>query len=126
MLPESVRDKVLEHCRHDHGKKMLLWCAVIMPDHVHLVYQPLFDAGGAPYGLSEIIGSIKGVSAHSVNRILNRKGSVWQDESFDHVLRSNESLSDKVDYIRHNPVRKGFCCEPEEYRWLWVYDGEGV
>ena len=68
LLPESVRDIVLKHCRHDHNTKMSLQCAVVMPDHVHLVYQPLADERGIPFSLSEILSGIKGASAHSINR----------------------------------------------------------
>ncbi|MGH9581133.1 MAG: hypothetical protein ACRD2R_09070 [Terriglobales bacterium] len=58
-------------------------------------------------------------SARAVNRALNRMGRVWQEESFDHVLRSNESLSEKVDYVCQNPVRAGLVTAPELYPWLW-------
>ena len=52
--------------------------------------------------------------------MLRLSGPVWQEESFDHVLRSDESLKEKCEYIRQNPVRKGLVMRPEEYRWLWV------
>jgi REP element-mobilizing transposase RayT len=120
LLPESVRDKVLDHCLHDHGTKIHLHCAVVMPDHVHLVYHPLTDREGNFYSLEEVLGGLKGASAHSVNRLLKRKGAVWQNESFDHALRSSESLWEKVEYVQHNPVRKGLCPRPEDYPWLWV------
>ena len=45
---------------------------------------------------------------------------MWQEESFDHVVRSNESLENKIEYIRQNPVRRGLVKSPEEYPWLWV------
>ena len=124
VLPEDARDKVIKHCLHDNGVKIELYCAVVMPDHVHLVYQPLTDNEGNHYSLSEVVGSLKGASAHSVNRLLGRKGPLWQDESFDHVLRSSESLEGKVDYVLHNPVRKGLCSRPEAYPWLWCSKGE--
>jgi REP-associated tyrosine transposase len=63
---------------------------------------------------------IKGTSARDINKLLGAAGPVWQDESFDHVLRSEESLREKADYIRMNPVRKGLVQTPEEYRWLWM------
>ncbi|HUU47081.1 MAG TPA: transposase [Acidobacteriota bacterium] len=123
-LPESVRQRVLEHCLHDHGCKIHLHCAVVMPDHVHLVYHPLPDDRGSLYPLEEILGGLKGASAHSVNRMLKRKGAVWQEESYDHVLRSTESLHEAVLYVCHNPVRRGLCSQPEDYPWLWVDFGE--
>jgi len=120
VLPPVVRSVVLEHCLHDHGTKMLLYCAVVMPDHVHLIYAPMLDDRGVPYPLHEILGPLKGASAYSVNRRLGRRGTVWQDESMDHVLRSDESLEEKIAYVRHNPLRAGLARSPEEYRWLWV------
>lgn len=63
---------------------------------------------------------IKGASAHKVNKALDRKGKLWQEESFDHVLRSSESLDQKVEYVRQNPVRRGLVSSPGEYPWLWV------
>ena len=91
-----------------------------MPDHVHLLLTPLRDADGDLYSLVEILQGIKGASAHSVNRALGRSGPVWQDESFDHVLRSEESLQQKLEYIRQNPVRSGLVKRPEHYAWLWA------
>ena len=53
-----------------------------------------------------------------MNRLIGREGPVWQDESFDHVLRLEESLEEKIEHIRMNPVRAGLIQKPEEYRWL--------
>ncbi len=125
-LPESVRSKVLDHCLYDHNKRIHLFGAVVMPDHVHMVFKPLCDFMSVPYSLAEITSGIKGASSHSVNKILQRKGSVWQDESYDHVLRSHEAVVEKVDYICANPIRKGLCLMEDEYPWLWREWVEGV
>jgi len=61
---------------------------------------------------------IKSTSAHRINRTLNQAGQIWQHESFDHVLRREESIPAKVQYICENPVRAGLVNSPEEYRWL--------
>ena len=119
-LPESIRHLVLQHCLHDQGLKVEVHAVVVMPDHVHLLLTPLADAQGNPYCVVEILQSIKGASAHSINRALHRSGPVWQDESFDHVPRSNESFEEKLEYIRQNPVRRGLVERPGDYQWLWV------
>jgi REP element-mobilizing transposase RayT len=75
---------------------------------------------GWPYGLPAILKLIKGASARSVNKLLGAEGPVWQEESFDHVLRSQESLEEKLEYIRQNPVRRGLVKRREDYPWLWV------
>jgi REP element-mobilizing transposase RayT len=119
-LSPSARTLVLQHCIHDDGRTMRLHAAVIMPDHVHLLFTALRDVEGWTFALPEIMKAIKGTSARSVNKLSGKSGTVWQDESFDHVLRGNESFSETVDYIRQNPVRKKLVERPEDYEWLWV------
>ena len=90
-----------------------------MPDHVHLIFTPLYD-GDNLHSVAEIMQGIKGASAHKINHLLNRSGQVWQRESFDRVLRREESIHPKVGYMVQNPVRAGLVQTAEEYRWLWV------
>ena len=119
-IPEAYRHLVLEHCLHDNHRKLEMHAVVVMPDHVHLLFTPLNDTNGQPFSLLEIMQSIKGASAHSLNRAMNRRGPVWQEESFDHILRSSESLENKIEYIMLNPVAARLADEPKAYRWLWV------
>ena len=119
-MPGYIRGIVLKHCLHDHMIKIQLHAVAVMPDHVHLLFTPLRDTNGYVYSVVEILQGIKGASAHSVNRALGRSGPVWQDESFDHVLRSEESLQEKLEYIRQNAVRRGLVARAEDYAWLWV------
>lgn len=118
-LPPSVRSEVLRHCLHDHKVKVQVHGVVVMPDHVHIVFTPLTDSAGKTFSLAEIMNGIKGSSAHAVNRLLSRRGHVWQDESFDHILRSDESTGQKVEYVCQNPARKGIVQAGETYPWLW-------
>jgi REP element-mobilizing transposase RayT len=118
-LPESVRSMVIRHCLHDHGIKLHVHGIVVMPDHVHMIFTPLKDKEGKAFGFAEIMNGIKGASAHSVNKALHRKGPVWQYESFDHVLRSDEKIREKVEYICQNPIRKGLVEKEDDYPWLW-------
>jgi REP element-mobilizing transposase RayT len=117
---DTARSLVLRHCLHDDGNRLRMHAAVVMPEHVHLLLTPLGDAEGRPYLLQEILKLIKGTSARSVNRLVGRASPVWQEESFDHVLRSDESFEEKMEYIRQNPVRRGLANRPEDYPWLWV------
>jgi REP element-mobilizing transposase RayT len=135
VLPEPARDLVIEHCLREGGilplagegarptrtmPRIDLHAAVVMPDHVHLVLSPLRDKNGWPFPLVDVLQCFKGATAHRINRLLRTSGPVWEEESFDHVLRSDESLKEKCEYIRQNPVRAGLVREPEDYRWLWV------
>jgi REP element-mobilizing transposase RayT len=116
----AARDVILEHCLHDHGKRYQLHAAVIMPEHVHLLLTHLCNEEGWPFGLPATLKLIKGASARSVNKLIGCNGPVWQEESLDHILRSQDSLAEKLEYIRQNPVRRGLVKKPEDYRWLWV------
>ena len=119
-LSPAARSLVLEHCLNGNHRTMHLHAAVIMPEHVHLLLTPLRRADGWPFPLQDILKLIKGPAARRVNQLTGTHGALWQDESFDHVLRSNESFDEKLEYIRQNPVRRGLVAEPEEYPWLWA------
>jgi len=84
-----------------------------MPDHVHMILTPLIDPDRTEiFSLARITKAIKGTSAHMINRQLGRPGRVWQEESFDRVLRVSEKLDEKIAYILDNPVRKGLVSSP--------------
>ena len=79
-----------------------------MLDHVHLILTPLVDdVHREVNALFRIMAAIKGASAHAMNRRMATTGTVWQEESFDHVLRSSESLDQKIEYVLQNPARRG-------------------
>lgn len=119
-LSPAARDIAFRHCLFDNGRRIHLHAFVIMPDHVHLLFTALRDSCGWSYALPEILKAIKGASVRKINQLLDRFGPIWQDESFDHFLRGDESLRETVDYIRQNPVRRGLVQRPEDYPWLWV------
>jgi REP element-mobilizing transposase RayT len=114
VVPESAREIVLGSCIHDHQSLHWLYCAVVMPDHVHLLLEPFDNVE-----LSTILRRIKGASAHLVNALLGRHGHLWRHESFDHIVRSGK-LGEKTDYICDNPVRRGLVRSRHDYRWLWI------
>jgi REP element-mobilizing transposase RayT len=111
VLTPDAMGLVVAHCLHDNGKKLQMHAFVVMSNHVHLLFTPLRNAAGASYSLAEILRGIKGSSARSINKLLNRRGPVWQDESFDRVMRSGE-FGEKYDYIVLNPVSAGLCSDP--------------
>jgi putative transposase len=97
-----------------------MYAFVVMPDHVHLLFSPLLDPDGYPYALAKIMHGIKGASAHAINRALGRRGAVWEEEFFDHVIRNDQSFEAKWQYIEFNPVEAGLVENPRDYPWLWT------
>jgi len=120
VLPGWARDIVLACCIHDHERRYRLRVALVMADHVHLILTPLTDeTQRSVVSLVDIMRAIKGASAHAINHRSGTSGRVWQEESFDRVVRSSESLDAKIAYILENPVRKGLVKDWSEYRWVW-------
>ncbi len=118
-LPSSARQLVLDACRHFDGQRYVLWAAVVMPDHVHLLLQPREQAPGKWWSLSSILHSIKSYTAKQINALLERKGAVWQDESFDRIVRDEDEFLEKWNYIRNNPVKSGLAHAAEEWDALF-------
>ena len=119
ILPERARSIVLASCQHDDGLKCDLHVAVVMPDHVHLILTPLIDERRkAVVSLIEIMRAIKGASAHLINRRLEARQTIWQEESFDHILRSSEGLDQKIAYVLENPIRRGLGDRWQDYEWI--------
>ena len=86
-----------------------------MPDHVHILLRPLRGENGWPFALVDILQCFKGATAHRINKVLGRSEPLWEEEPFDHVLRSDEWLGEKCEYLRQNPVEAGLVRRPEEF-----------
>jgi REP element-mobilizing transposase RayT len=115
----------MNSCLHDNGTRYDLRVAVVMPDHVRMIMVPRVDEKEQRmWTMPEILDAVKGASAHLINKALGRRGLVWQQESFDHVLRSSESLDAKIQFVLDNPVRRGLVANSGEYPWLWHREQE--
>ncbi|MDZ8120292.1 REP-associated tyrosine transposase [Pontiella agarivorans] len=88
---------------------------VIMPDHVHFFCADV----GSTTPLSKMIGAWKQWSAKAIGSKIGIQAPLWQREFFDHLIRSDESYSEKWDYIRQNPVRAGLVEDSKD----WKYSG---
>lgn len=84
---------------HDSGTvNSLAW--VIMPDHVHWLFQL-----GESLSLSSVVKRFKARSAQRVNRYLNHQGALWQKAFHDHAVRNEEDVRQIARYIVANPLR---------------------
>ena len=106
---EIVKNSLL---RFD-GERLRLHAAVIMPTHVHLLLEPLRS-----HDLSRILQGIKGASARELNNLLGTTGTFWLDESYDHIVRSEEQYWRLIRYIANSPLKAGL--GTDEY---WHYQG---
>jgi REP-associated tyrosine transposase len=80
---------------------------LLMPDHLHMLVSFPDDRR-----MDKVVSAWK--------RYLARQESIqWQRDFFDHQLRSQESLSQKSEYILHNPVRAGLVQTAGEWPYVW-------
>ena len=93
LLGEPCHRKVLIDIleRDDPARAIFLSC-VIMPNHVHVLFQPKFPLAG-------LLKTWKGVSARRIGR-----GSIWQRNYWDTMVRDGDHLERVVRYIRRNPI----------------------
>lgn len=97
---------------HEQGSvTSLAW--VIMPDHVHLLFQL-----GDEISLSTVIKNVKAKSSLEINKQLQRKGRLWQRGFYDHALRAEDGVRQVARYIVANPLRAGIVENIGDYS-LW-------
>jgi len=81
------------------GERYDLASFVIMPNHVHALYQ--LRNG---WEIEDVSHSLKSYTANEMNKVLGRQGTLWQQEGFDHLLRGVRHLDRCLSYIRNNPA----------------------
>jgi hypothetical protein len=63
-------------------------------------------------------GALKGFAAYRANDLLGRRGQAfWQDESYDHLVRSGTRFDRIRSYIEENPVKAGLVSEARRHPW---------
>lgn len=72
-----------------------------MPNHAHALLTPLEG-----FELEEILQSIKSFTAKKLNERIHSTGTLWQDESFDHIVRDGQPLKRVQEYNRENPTKE--------------------
>jgi threonyl-tRNA synthetase/REP element-mobilizing transposase RayT len=126
-LSPPARDAVLKSILFLHEQRRYeLYAACVMPDHVHLLFEPQIkevDQEGKAifWPVSEILHSLKSFTAHEINKLQNTKGNhIWEAESFDRIMRGDADLEEKFHYICRNPWEAGVVKPDENYPWIWT------
>ena len=88
--------------QHFDEKQYSLGAFVVMPNHVHALVQPI-----EPNSLTSILHSWKSFTAHKLQRQVGIDGRVWQEESFDRIVRDPVELKITTEYILANPAAAG-------------------
>jgi carbamoylphosphate synthase large subunit/REP element-mobilizing transposase RayT len=102
----DVAEIVVAALRHFDGDRYVLDAFVVMPNHVHVLVRLAQDQA-----LADILHSWKSFSAKAINQLLERTGRLWQEESYDRIVRGWNELVRYRGYIVRNPekarLRKG-------------------
>jgi len=99
--------------------------AIAMPDHLHLLTAPL-DREASVSAFSKWF---KRWFDEEYCRPSVPDGTpaiqawTWQEGCFDRLLRSDESLSDKWEYLRQNPVRAGLVTDSDNWPYQFASTG---
>jgi len=108
--------------RHYHDTRCEVHCFTVMPNHAHAVIKPLEE-----FDLEDTLGLIKGYVARQINVQQGKSGAIWEQESYDRIIRDTTHLENVIRYIGRNGTKAKR--PPEEFvRWLdpeWEAAGWG-
>jgi type I restriction enzyme R subunit len=113
---QTFTREFMEYLDRGHGA-----CALRQPALSQIVADSLLSFDGERYlscwlGATEIEAQCKSwkrFTAREINRTLGCSGRFWQEESFDHLVRSPEQFDYLRQYIANNPIKAGLA--PGEY-----------
>ena len=105
---------------------------VLMPEHVHLLVYPDADAAG----IDDLLKAIKRPFSFRIKQLLIQSKSrllekltirqrpgvmtfrFWQEgPGYDRNLTHAKSVLQAIDYLHHNPVRRGLVTRAVDWRW---------
>ena len=91
---------VADALRHFGGKRYELDAFVVMPNHVHVLFRPFVG-----HALEDVLHSWKSFTAKEINKILQRTGTLWQEEYWDRMIRNAAHFLACQRYIVSNPAK---------------------
>jgi putative transposase len=119
---DEVAEIVAKTLGYWDNKRIELLAFCIMANHVHAVFTLLdiLTDSGQPNALDRFMHSVKGYSAGRANRLLQREGSFWEEETYDRLVRDDAELVRIIQYILNNPVKAGLCEHWRDWKWNYV------
>jgi REP element-mobilizing transposase RayT len=119
---EACASIVEDALMHFDGERYRLIAWVIMPNHVHVLFQTM-----AGCQMGEVISSWKTFTANQIGELVKQPGEplpkVWHREYWDRYIRDEKHLSAVVAYIHENPVKAKLAARAEDWRWSSAWGG---
>ncbi|MGO9572530.1 MAG: REP-associated tyrosine transposase [Desulfomonilaceae bacterium] len=110
-LGPEERSLIVAAIKHFENQRYVVPAHVVMDDHVHVLVLPLES-----FALHQIVHSWKSFSAKQLANHSGRTTPIWQREYFDRIVRDEEELMEKAQYILGNPWKKWPLTK--DYPWL--------
>jgi REP element-mobilizing transposase RayT len=128
---------------HFDGDRYRIIAWVIMPNHVHVLFEPLagclisdivaswkkFTArrlvGNGPGNANLLIGD----NLKDANREIGaprKKPTIWHREYWDRFIRNECHFKAVVEYIHNNPVKAGLVARAEDWPWSSAHPGNAT
>jgi putative transposase len=107
---------VMDSIHFRDSKQYELICYTIMSNHIHIVFTVLNEN----INLYTILQRLKQFTATEANRLLNRRGAFWQEESYDRIVRDGKELKRIIMYVLNNPVKIGLVEDWRDYAFCYV------
>lgn len=91
---------VADNLRHLDGQDYQLTDFVVMPNHVHVL--AMFATAES---MLKRAAAWRRFEAREINKVLGQTGHFWQEDGFDHLVRSPEQFEHYRRYIANNPAQ---------------------
>jgi len=115
---ERIAGSIEAELQFRREREISLYCYCTMPDHLHLLVS-LKDQYSK--SLIKWVTAFKRSTSRSAAQFYGIK-PLWQENFYDHVVRTDESLTRVAEYILNNPVRKEIVENWEEYPFSGLVD----
>jgi putative transposase len=112
-VAEFVQNSLLHFDRQRY--RLLAW--VIMPNHVHVVVDPLISMAQMVQAWKSHTSRWMLAQNHSLSLGFGDSRRVWMREYHDRFIRDEDHLHAAIRYVHQNPVKAGLCREPQDWAW---------
>lgn len=124
-LPDTLKRKeildiIIEALRFHDGLRYTLLAYCVMPNHVHVLINPLVQESGDIHPIAHVTYTWKRYTANRINKLMDRRGSLWQQESYDRMVRDEAELASTFEYIIQNPVKARLVENWQDWPGTWM------
>ena len=125
-----IDDATTELFRHAiravrHLRPFTIDAAVILPDHIHMVWtlpdrDAAFDKRWSAIKsrfTRDFLASHDFDTTYATVVTSKRNRSIWQPRYMEHTIRDEQDFNQHIDYIHFNPVKHGLAARPVDWPW---------